>query len=86
MAVRFTQFLRPDGQRIPVTIALPEAVEKKARQINNAGYRFEIEVLSDEITVHATISNDKGDHASCLVPNGTKVPDAIAKMILNFKL
>ena len=47
MAVRFTQFLMPNGRKRQVEIdGLDPLVEAKATWLIQAGYRFEIEMLA----------------------------------------
>lgn len=86
-AIRFTQYLRPDGRRTPVSIERPAEVAAKARAIIAAGYRLECECLGDRgDNVSFTITNNDADHACEVVPNGPGVPDAVDKLILGFKL
>lgn len=48
MSIPFTQYLMPDGRTRPMTIDRPAEIERKARDLIEAGYRFEIEVLMTE--------------------------------------
>lgn len=84
-AIPFTQFLRPDGRRADVEIERPDEIAALAYRIMSCGYRFECEHLR---TGHAsfTISNDEGDYAITVVPNGPQVPPAIDAMIWGFAL
>lgn len=82
----FTQYLMPHGRPQAVWIERPSAIVQKARRIEQAGYRFEIEMLGDYQSVSMTISDDKGDHAIEVVPNGPAVPETIDKMISAFAL
>lgn len=85
--IEFTQYLRPDGRKNPVSIDRPGPVYRKAKDIVRAGYRLECEVLNDETTVSLTITNDRdGDVACELVPNGTEVPNAVDRLIEAFRL
>lgn len=87
--VTFTQFLRPNGQRKMIDIELAPEVEKKAYDIVDAGYRFEIEVLMTG-HVSATIAgwhpvfDEDNDVAIKVMNNGPEVPDKIGEMIMEF--
>lgn len=85
--IPFTQYLRPDGRAIPVTIDMPDEVHAKAIAIIAAGYRFEVEHLT---TGHASLTifdpGEEVDVAIEVVPNGPEVPEAIERMVLGFKL
>ncbi len=82
--IKFTQFLMPDGRRDTVWIERPDDIVAKAKSICEAGFRFETEMLSDYQSVSLTISDDDGDWAHEVVPNGPEVPQAIDRMILDF--
>ena len=85
MAVQFTQYLRPNGRKIIQYIDLKPEIEKMAQTIIDYGYRFESEVLRDDITCSFTITNDEeGDVYIILVPNGPEVPQKISEMIWDF--
>ncbi len=84
--IEFTQFRMPDGTPDTVWIERPEAMVAKAKEIAEAGYRFECEMLGDYATISLTIADDKGDHAIEVVPNGPEVPEAIDRMIDGFHL
>jgi hypothetical protein len=86
--VPFTQYLMPNGRRENVTLSVDGETYPKARQILDAGYRFEVEMLSDMNTVSATIFDPEKeeDVAICLAPNGPEVPARIKAMILKFNI
>jgi len=83
MPVPFTQYLRPNGRKVQVEIALDEETETMAKAIIASGLLFEIEVLSTG-EVSATIADPNLDldviHAT-IVPNGPRVPEVIRAMI-----
>lgn len=89
MSIKFTQFLRPDGRKVPVTIDRPEPIEKRAQEIIDAGYRFEIEELTTG-QVHMTITGfdpsfgEEADLAHRICVNGPPVPTNIDEMISTF--
>ena len=81
--IPFTQYMRPDGRRVEISIERPEEICKKAEAIINAGYCFEIEVLTTGL-VSMTISDDEADHDMEIVDNGPGVPVAVDRMINRF--
>lgn len=83
--IPFTQFLRPNGRQIEVTIERPEVIEAKARAIIAAGYRFEVEELMDG-TASFTISDGEDDVAMELVKNGPGVPATVDKLVTEFEI
>lgn len=83
--VQFTQYLPPRGQKKPVSIEMPEAVEAKAAQIIAAGFTFEIETLSTG-EVSMTITHDDGDVAIRVCKNGPDVPKNVQDMIEKFRI
>lgn len=85
MSVKFTQYLRPNGRKKTIYIELKPEIEKMADTIIDMNYRFEAEVLRDDITCSFTITNDEeGDVYIILVPNGPEVPQKISEMIWDF--
>lgn len=84
--IRFTQYLRPNGIPVTVTIDRPTEIEAKAAKIAARGYRFECEELTDG-TVSLTIADEiEGDLAIELVPNGPGVPAAVDRLVTGFQL
>jgi len=83
--VEFTQYLMPDGRKTSVRIERSEAVATRAKEIVAAGFRFELEMLSDYKTVSLTIADDKEDLAIEVVPNGPGVLIAVDRLVANFK-
>ena len=63
-----------------------EEVAAKAKEIVNAGFQFECEMLSDYKTVSLTIADDDEDLAIEVVPNGPDVPPAVDHLVMNFDL
>lgn len=82
--IEFTQFLMPNGRKDTVWIERPMEIVIKAKEIVNAGFSFECEMLTDYNTISLTIADDDGDYAIKVVPNGPEVPEAIDRMILDF--
>ncbi|QIG73291.1 hypothetical protein EVC02_070 [Rhizobium phage RHph_N17] len=81
--IYFTQYLRPNGRKEIVQIDRPDAVVKKADNISSHGFRFECEVLTTG-DISLTISDEWGDYAFELCPNGPAVPTSVDKLILEF--
>lgn len=83
-AIRFTQYLLPNGQRREVDIDRPANIADLADKLIARGHRFEIEMLRDMQTVSMTItSNEPGepDVAIKLCKNGPDIPNAVDTMI-----
>jgi len=81
MGVKFTQFLRPSGERKTVEIdGLAMEVEGFAAELAAAGWRLEIEVLRTG-QVHADVCNEEGQLASFIEDNGHKIPPAIEALL-----
>jgi hypothetical protein len=85
MPIPFTQYLRPDGRKKPVTISRPAEIEQMANDIINAGYWFECEELVNGV-VSFTITDDDDDHAAEVCHNGPNVPDVVDRMISEFHI
>jgi DNA-binding IclR family transcriptional regulator len=84
MPIPFTQYLRPDGRKTPVSINRPDAIEAMAQEIQAKGYSFECEELSNGIcsfTVASPHEEDNGDIAIKLVRNGPGVPMAVDELV-----
>lgn len=83
MSIPFTQYLMPHGRRQEVDIDRPEDVEAKARAVMDAGYFFELELLSDWQTVSLTVADrTNGEDLEIeLVRNGPAVPDAVDRLV-----
>lgn len=81
--IYFTQYLRPNGRKQIVSIDRPDTVAAKADNILGHGFRFECEELTTG-DVSLTISDEWGDYAFELCPNGPSVPTSVDKLILEF--
>jgi len=83
MRISFTQFMRPRGHQITVDIDRPEDIARKARQLNDAGYVFEIEVLTTgEISMEVVKSTDNEQVlANEICTNGPQVPICVDRMV-----
>lgn len=81
--ITFTQFLRPNGRPVEVSIEPPEPICDLAERLIQRGYGFECEHLSTG-HVSLTIVDEHGDQAIEVVNNGPDVPVAIDRMIERF--
>lgn len=81
MAVKFTQFLFPNGERRPMEIDLPDDIEDMASTLRENGFLFEIENRDGRIW--ASILNNRVEEqvvdGYCF--NGPEVPEMIKKII-----
>lgn len=77
----FTQFLFPKGRQVPVTIDMPSEVERQAKELSEAGWRFEIECFPDMQMVNMDCCNDEGQLSMRLCPNGPEVPGKVAELV-----
>lgn len=83
-AIQFTQFLRPDGRPVSVSIDRPDEIASRAASIVRRGFRFECEHLTTG-EVSLTIADDDGDHAIEVVANGPGVPLAVDRLVTQFE-
>ena len=89
MSIPFTQYLMPDGRAKDETIDRPAEIEIMAHKIIKAGYRFEIEMLSDFKTISMECIHPKTERvlAGELCHNGPTdgkkcgVPESVDKMV-----
>lgn len=81
MAIEFTQYVRPHGEKRTVHIGRPFDVERKAQGIVESELTFECEVLTDG-RVSLTVTNpQEGDVAIRVVSNGPAVPPAVDALV-----
>jgi hypothetical protein len=74
------QFMRPDGRRVSQTVHLAIDFEDAYREMMEAGYRFEAEVLQTN-HVSVTVANGERDADIKVVENGPAVKDAMEQML-----
>lgn len=85
MAIKFTQYLRPNGTPVAVEVSRQDAVEDMARQLAMAGVRFESEVLSTgevSLTAEDDTVDESGPLAHEISPNGPAVLLAVDRLVL----
>lgn len=82
MNIPFTQFLRPHGERTPVTIDRPDSTAKQAADLIARGYEFHIEELTTgEVSMTCFWPQDEEDIAIEVCDNGPPVPPAIDRLV-----
>ena len=82
--IPFTQYMRPNGRAMPVTIDMPDEVAAKAHEIIESGLELECEVLSNGHVSFTITHPDDGDLDIRVCENDPNVPHHIADLILNF--
>lgn len=83
-SIPFTQFMRPDGRPVQVSIDRPDDIVAKAQSIIARGYRFECEALTDGHVSLTITDEENGDLDIEVVPNGSEVPTAVDRLIERF--
>lgn len=78
--IPFTQFMRPNGRAVEVSIERPAGIAAKAEALIAKGYHFECEVLTT-CEISLTIANDDGDLDIEVVSNGPDVPLGVDRLI-----
>jgi hypothetical protein len=81
--IQFTQFIRPNGRPVEVSVMRPDHIGELAERLIQRGYGFECEQLSTS-EVSLTIVDEHGDQDIEIVPNGAEVPLAVDRMIERF--
>jgi len=80
MAIRFTQYMMPNGRKVPKDIERPEAIEGMANTVRQFGGEFSIEVLTTG-EVAMSIERDETVLAMEVVTNGPEVPKAVDRIV-----
>jgi len=82
MSIPFTQFKRPSGREVPVTIERPKHIEAMARSVADAGGRFTCEVLVTG-EAHLCCEFNDADLATEVCDNspGSGIPEAVDRLI-----
>lgn len=85
MSIPFTQYLRPHGRPVPVTIDMPDEIENMAETFIKRGGSFECEVLAygNMVSLTACYPTPHGqdDIAIEVVVNGPAVPAAVERLV-----
>lgn len=83
MSIQFTQYMRPDGRQLPVSIDRSERIERLAAEIQSAGYRFECEhLMTGDVSLTIASANDDVDIE--IAANGPDVPHAVDRLVERF--
>jgi len=80
MSIPFTQYLRPDGRQVPVSIERPADIEKLAYEFIEKGGRFTAEMLiTGQVSFAAEypVDGESQDIAIEICPNGPEAFDAV---------
>lgn len=78
----FTQFLRPHGKQISVTIAASAEIYALAMQLISSGYRFEAEELSTgEVSFECCTPDGEDSLAIEICANGPPVVQAVEQLV-----
>jgi hypothetical protein len=83
MPIPFTQYLLPDGRRVPVSIDVEPDIQALAEELMSAGHRFECEMLrTGEVSFTVTAKEkDEPDIAIEVCANGPQVLVAVDNLV-----
>ena len=87
MSIPFTQYLRPDGRKMSVSIERDPVVEAKADWLIAKGYLFECEVLTTgdcSFTIVHPLRDAEGDLAIEISTNRPDVLLAVDRLVNDF--
>jgi hypothetical protein len=79
--MKFTQFFFPNARRFPVTIGVPEEIELLAKELDDNGWRFEIECFPDTQIVNMDCCDNEGQLANAICKNGPSVPSTVQDLV-----
>lgn len=84
--IEFTQFLRPNGRQITVSVSRPDEIAQQAEALKAAGVRLEAEVLTTgEVSMTCERTGPDGeteDLSIRICPNGPAVPGMVDELIV----
>jgi hypothetical protein len=84
MAIRFTQYLRPDGRKRAIEIDCPAGIEALAERFIAAGGRYECEELNTghaSLTAVHEVDGEDQDIAIELCRNEPTAPDKVDVLV-----
>lgn len=87
LTIPFTQYMRPNGRKVPQQFPCDQETYDKAQQLLELGLRFEAEVLMNDMcsfTIFDPMS-DIGDVAIKLCMNGPKVPETVKALVIEYE-
>ena len=82
--IPFTQYMRPDGRKVPVTVERPAEIEVLAQRFIEAGGYFEVEHLMTghaSLTAGFVVDGEPMDVAIQVVENGPAVSAAVDELV-----
>ena len=82
--IPFTQYVLPNGRKLPVRIELPSEIVAKAQTFINSGGWFECEVLTTghvSLTACAVVEGEPQDIAIEVIPNGPGTLEAVDRLV-----
>lgn len=79
--MEFTQYVFPNGRRRPEVIDRPPDIEAKAKELQAAGWEFEIECNPDSQLVHMDCCDDERQLANRFCRNGPDVPVKVDELV-----
>lgn len=77
----FTQYKFPNGHRVPIDIDMPDEIERKARDLVESNWSFEIEINPDTQIVHMDCCNYERALANRICRNGPQVPQKVQDLV-----
>ena len=87
MSIPYTQFMLPDGRRVPKTMDRPEPIENRAQDIIEEGFEFQMEILTTgEVSMTIFDPYKETDVAIQICDNGPAVPACLDMMIQEFDI
>jgi hypothetical protein len=84
MAIPFTQYLRPRGEKRAEEIERPAEIEEMAQRFIAWGGRYECEVLTTghaSLTAVAEVAGEEMDVCIVLCRNGPMVPEKVDELV-----
>jgi hypothetical protein len=79
--MNFIQFLFPDGRIKAESIDMPPEIEALAKELNDAGWCFEIECFPGSQLVHADCCDDEESLAEEQELNGPRIPEMVERLV-----
>lgn len=84
MSIPFTQYMRPDGRKVPISIDMPDDIEALAHSFIEEGGWFEVEHLATghaSLTACWVVDGEPDDIAIRVVKNGPPVVRAVEELV-----
>lgn len=82
MGIPFTQFLRPNGEKVYVSIDMPQEIEQMANYLVEKGYKFEMEQLkTGKIHMDCSKEGAEGPVALELCDDGPSLVKCVERLV-----